>query len=63
MGCVGFAGPLWRRNTGGVGNPMTFAETSLPRPGWTPVSETKTPSIGLGTSPIRTAGKKNKPLR
>jgi len=50
MGCVRFAGPLWRRNTGDVGNPMTFAETSLPRPGWTPVSETKTPSIGLGTS-------------
>jgi hypothetical protein len=63
MGRFRFPGPLWRRNTGDVGNPMTFAETSLPRPGWTPVSKMKTPSIGKGTSPIRTAGKKNKPLR
>ena len=30
-------GPLWRRSTVGASHPMTFAETSLSQPGWTPV--------------------------
>ncbi|PTM55279.1 hypothetical protein C8P69_105432 [Phreatobacter oligotrophus] len=62
MGGVRFPGPLWRRNTGGVDHPMTFAETLRSRPGWTPVSDSDA-FDWIGEFPIRTAGKKNKPLR
>jgi hypothetical protein len=41
---------------------MTFAETLRPRPGWTPVSDGDA-FDWIGEIPIRTAGKKNKPLR
>jgi hypothetical protein len=62
MGNFRFPGPLWRRNTGDGRHPMTFAETSNPKPGWTPVSE-KDAFDWIGDIPLRTAGKKNKPLR
>ncbi|MGL4287187.1 MAG: hypothetical protein ACRCVA_12635 [Phreatobacter sp.] len=42
---------------------MTFAETSHRAPAATGLHETKTPSHGLGMTPNRTAGKKNKPLQ
>lgn len=63
MGGVRFAGPLWRRNTVDVGNPMTFAETSSTAAGLDTRQRDKDAFDWIGDIPLRTAGKKNKPLR
>lgn len=62
MGGFRFPGPLWRRSTGDGHHPMTFAETSMPKPGSGPVTG-KDAFAWIGETPHRTAGKKNKPLR
>jgi hypothetical protein len=62
MGNFRFPGPLWRRNTGDGRHPMTFAETSNQARAKSPEPEHDA-FDWIGDIPLRTAGKKNKPLR